>query len=219
MRAKGRVLVVTNDAIFVEGICALLGNCGACDVVGSAASAEEALERTRELRPDVVLIDTVIPTVDSEHVIRTIHKEMENVQVLLVGHDASGEPMFRGLKAGAKGYVSKTESASVLVSALLNIYSGEYFLSPSATKVLVAEYRRIKLETNDDPYHRLTDREKEVLQLLAKDFKRREIAKMLHISIKTVHGHTANIMKKLVVHNRIGLIKYAIQKHLITLEN
>lgn len=214
-----RVLVVAKEALFIEGVCALLGNYGACEVVGSAASAEEALERTRELRPDVVLIDTVIPTIDSEHLILTIRKVMGNVHVLLIGQDAHGEPIFRGLKAGAKGYISRTESASVLVSALLDIYHGEYFLSPSAAKMLVAEYRRIIIGAKDDPYHQLTDREREVLRHIAEGHSSRVIANELHISIKTAMGHRTKIMRKLDIHNTVGLIKYALSKHLAELQN
>ena len=214
-----KVLVVANETLFVEGVCALIKNCGSCDVVGNAMSAEEAIERTQELRPDVVLIDTAIATIDSERVIRTIRKEMENVHVLLIGHDANGEPIFRGLKAGAKGYVSRTESASVLVSAILNVYHGEYFLSPSAAKRLIAEYRRIKLGTNDDPYHQLTNREREVLSWIAEGYGSQAIANDLCISIRTVFGYRAKINRKLDTHNTAELIKYAARKHLINLES
>ncbi|MFC2016152.1 LuxR C-terminal-related transcriptional regulator [Chloroflexota bacterium] len=213
------VLVISNETLFADSVCAFIENYGSCDVVGKAASAEEAIERTRKLRPDVVLLDTAMPTIDSEHVIRTLHKDMRNVHVLLIGHETYAESIFRGIKAGAKGYVSTRDPASVVISAIIDICSEEYFLSPSATKMLVAEYRRIKLDTNDDPYHQLTNREREVLAYIAEGHGSQAIANHLHISYRTVLGHRAKINRKLDIHNTTELVKYAIQKHLITIES
>ncbi len=214
-----KVLVVSNETLFADSVCAFIENYGSCDVVGSAVSAKEAIERTRELIPDVVLIDTVIPAIDSEHVIRTLHKNMGNVHVILIGHERYRKTIFRGLKAGAKGYISTKDPASVVVSAIIDVCSGEYFLSPSATNMLVAECRRIKLDTNDDPYHQLTNREREILTHIVEGHGSQVIANHLHISYKTVLGHRAKINRKLDIHDTSGLVKYAIQKHLVTLES
>ncbi len=214
-----KVLIVSNETLFVDSVCAFIENYGSCDVVGSAASVEEAIERTRELRPNVVLIDTAIPTIGSEHVIRTLHKNTGNVHVLLIGRETDGESMFRGLTAGAKGYISMRDPASVVVSAIIDICSGEYALSPSAINMLVTKYRRTKLDTNDDPYHQLTNREREVLAHIAKGHGSQAIANHLQISPRTVLGHRAKINNKLDVHNTAELIKYAIKKHMTTIES
>ena len=214
-----KVLVVAYETLFSEGICALINNSGSCIVVGSTTNAREAIEKTRELRPDVVLVDTFIPAADSEHVIQTIHQEMENVQILLIGMDEYKEPIFRGLIAGAKGYVSRADSASVLVSALLDTYHGEYFLSPSATKMLVAEYCRITTDTRYDPYYQLSDREKEVLRYITEGYTSRVIAHKLNISVRTAMGHRARLMRKLGFHNTVELTRYALRKELVELRN
>ncbi|MFC2014982.1 response regulator transcription factor [Chloroflexota bacterium] len=200
-----KVLVVANEILFAEGICALLENCGVIDIAGRASSAEEALERARELLPDVVLMDTAIP---SEQVIYALHEEIENVRVLLIGHDEYHESIFRGFKAGAKGYVSSSEPGSLLVSALLDIYHGNYFLSTSAVKMLVAEYCRIKHANINDPYLQLTNREREVLRLLAEGHGSKGIANLLHISSNTVMGYKSRINRKLNIRNTSDLTKY-----------
>ncbi len=214
-----KVLVVSNETLLVDSVCAFIENYGSCDVVGSAASAEEAVERTQKLRPDVVLLDTAIPVIDSEHVIRTLHKDTGNVHVLLIGRETYKESILRGLKAGAKGYVSMRDPASVVVSAIIEVCSGEFFLSPSATNMLVAEYRRIKLDTNNDPYHQLTNREREVLTHIVEGHGSQAIANRLHISSRTVLGYRAKINRKLDIHNTAELVKYAVRKHLVTIES
>ncbi|MFC1941775.1 LuxR C-terminal-related transcriptional regulator [Chloroflexota bacterium] len=214
-----KVLVIADDSLFVEVVHTLIEDCGFCTVVGQAASTDYALERTRELRPDIVLMDTVMPTMVSEHLIRTIRKEMATIQVLLIGYDKHKEPILRGLKAGANGYYSMKDSASDLISAISDIHRGECFLSSAAVEKLVGEYRRDEVDIIDDPYHQLTNREKETLRLIAEGYKSREIADDLHLSIRTVLGYRARINHKLKIHNMTELVKYALSKRLVKLGN
>ena len=212
--SKIRVLAVDDHAMFREGIRSLLQGYDDVEVVGEATQGREAIEKVRQLTPQVVLMDIAMPVMGGLEATRRIQKESPNTRVLALTQYEDSEYILSMLRAGAKGYISKTATASELVSAIRAIYKGECFLYPSATTTLIEEYlMRVGGEKNE--YERLTDREREILQLVAEGRTNREIADMLFISVKTVLRHRKNIMEKLDFHNRTELIKYAINKGLI----
>ncbi len=205
--------------MFREGVCALLKIYQDIEIVGQATNGEEAIEMARQQMPDVVLTHMAMPIIDGTEVIRQIRRENSDVKVLIVSQHEDKQHVLRGLKAGSNGYIPKSAIPSELVSAILAVHRGDCFLYPSVARTIVNDYtQRIRQTASNDPYDKLTDREKEVLQLLAEGLKCREVAMQLHIAVKTVQGHTANIMRKLGIHNRTGLIKYAIRKHLVEME-
>ena len=217
---KVTVLVSDEETLFREGVCALLKNCGDMEIVGEATNGKETIEMVRERTPDVVLMNIAMPIMDGAEVTYRIRKENSAVKVILLTQYEDRDHILSGLRAGANGYITKRATASDLVSAILAVYRGDYFLYPSVAKTVVDDYfQHIRRPGRPDSYERLTHREKEVLKLLAEGHKSREIAELFGIAIKTVLGHRTSIMRKLSIHNRTELVKYAIRKHLVDLEN
>ena len=214
---KIRVLVVDDHTIVRDGICALLRLAGDIEVVGEAANGREALEMAKKLMPDVMLMDIAMPNMDGLEATRRIRKEFPKVKVLVLTQYDDKEYVFPIIAAGASGFISKTAASSELVSGIRSVYRGDSFLSPSAAKFLVEDYQlEANLRKEQDPYKQLTDREREILKLLAEGYTTRKIADMLVISVKTVGGHKTNLMSKLDIHNRTDLVKYALRKGIIT---
>jgi len=214
---KIRVLVVDDHTIVRDGIRALLGLAGDIEVVGEAENGREALDRVRELVPDVVLMDVAMPTMDGLEATRRIHREFPQTKVLALTQYDDREYVFSVVEAGAQGFISKTAASAEVVSGIRAVYRGDSFLSPSVAKLLVEHYREgATLRKSQDPYGQLTDREREILKLLAEGYTGQEIAQMLVISPKTVEGHKTNLMSKLDIHSRIDLVKYALRKGIIS---
>ena len=214
---KIRVLVVDDHTIVRDGIRALLGLAGDIEVVGEAENGREALEKVRELVPDVVLMDVAMPTMDGLEATRRIHREFPQTKVLALTQYDDREYVFSVVEAGAQGFISKTAASAEVVSGIRAVYRGDSFLSPSVAKLLVEHYREgASVRRGQDPYGQLTDWEREVLKLLDEGYSGQEIAEILVISPKTVEGHKTNLMSKLDIHNRIDLVKYALRKGIIT---
>lgn len=211
---KTKVLIVDDHAMFREGVRAMLQGYDDMDIVGEAKDGKEAIEMIRQLAPDVVLMDVSMPTMNGPEATRRIHKDIPTAKVLALTQYDDREYVLSMLRAGAKGYISKTATASELVSAIRIIRKGNSFLHPSAATSLIDEYLT-QVPGQKDEYERLTAREREVLQLVAEGRTNQEIAEMLFISIKTVLRHRTSIMEKLGFQNRTELIKYAISKGLI----
>ena len=217
---KIRMLVADEQSLFREGVCALLRDCEDIEVVGEATNGREIIEMAREQMPDIVLMNIAMPIMDGAEVIHRIRKGRNDIKVLLLTQYEDRDRILSGLKAGANGYIPKRATASDLVSAILTVYRGGCFIYPSVAKTMVDDYfQRIRQPGSLDPYDQLTHREREVLKLMAEGHKSGEIAELLNMAVKTVLGHRTNIMRKLSIHNRTELIKYAIRKHLVSLED
>jgi len=213
---KIRVLVVDDHAIMRDGIKALLSTDPGMEVIGEASEGREAVEKVRELQPDIVIMDIGMPGMDGLEATRQITRRNSKVKVLILTQHDDKEYVLSTVKAGASGYVSKKAVGSDLIQAIKAIYSGESFLHPTAAAALIEGYRQKSEE--QEPYDTLTAREREILKLIAEGHTNNEIAESLFISSKTVAGHRANIMQKLDLHNRTELIKYAMRKKLITVD-
>ena len=216
--ARIKVLIADDHAIMREGIRALLALSENVDVVGEAADGRETVEKARELEPDVVLMDIAMPFMDGLEATRRIRKESPNIKILVLTQHDNKEYILSSVKAGADGCISKKAVASELVSAIDAVCRGESFLYPSVARVLIDDYL-VHTAGESDPYDRLTDREREVLKLVAEGRTNQEIADLLFISVKTILGYRTKIMGKLDIRNRTELIKYAIRKGLITVDD
>jgi two-component system response regulator NreC len=215
--AKIRVLVTDDHAIVRDGICALLALTGDIEAVGVAANGREALEMVRELTPDVVLMDIAMPIMGGVEATRRIRKEFPKVKVLVLTQYDDKAYVFPVIEAGASGFISKTAVSSELAAGIRSVYRGDSFLSPSVARFLVEDYQQVaSMKENQDPYGQLTNREREILKLVAEGNTTQEIAAMLVLSPKTVERHKTNLMAKLDIHNRTELIKYALRKGIIT---
>ena len=215
---KIKVLVVDDHTIVRDGICALLALAGDIEVVGEAANGSEALKLVKELQPDVVLMDIAMPIMGGLEATRRIHKEFPRTRVLVLTQYDDKEYVFPVIEAGASGFISKTAASSELAQGIRSVYQGDSYLSPSVARLLVEDYQHGAAgRTSLDPYEQLTDRERDVLKLLAEGYTPREIADLLVLSLKTVEGHKTNLMAKLGIHNRIALVKYALRKGIITI--
>lgn len=214
---KIRVIVVDDHAIVREGICALLALAGDIEVVAEAANGSEALKLVAELQPDVVLMDIAMPIMGGLEATRRICRESPKIKVLILTQYDDKEYVFPVIEAGASGFISKTAAASELPVGIRSVYRGDSYLSPSVAKLLVEDYRHgISSRLSHDSYEQLTDRERDVLKLVAEGYTTQEIADMLVLSPKTVEGHRTNLMAKLGIRNRTELIKYALRKGIIT---
>jgi DNA-binding NarL/FixJ family response regulator len=214
---KIRVLITDDHAIVRDGICALLALTGDIEAVGEATNGREALEMVKKLAPDLVLMDIAMPLMDGLEATRRIHKEFPQTKVVVLTQYEDREYVLPVIEAGAGGFVSKTAASSELTSAIRSVYRGDSFLSPSIARLLVEDYREMaKAGKSQDTSEQLTDREREILKLLAEGHSTREIARMLVLSPKTVERHKTNLMAKLDIHNRLDLFKYALRKGIIT---
>jgi two-component system response regulator NreC len=216
LQTKIRVLVVDDHTIVRDGICALLALAGDIEVVGEAANGRDAVDMARELAPDVVLMDIAMPVLGGLEATRRIHKECPGIKVVALTQFGDRDYVFPFIEAGALGFLTKASASSELTSAIRCVYRGESFLSPAVAKLMIEDYQQAAA-TRDriDSYDQLTDREKEVLKLVAEGYTTQEIATALVISPKTVEGHRTSLMAKLDLHNRIDVVKYALRKGLI----
>ncbi len=208
---KIRVLIVDDHAILREGIRALLTLSKDMEVVGEAADGQEGVEIARELSPDVVLMDIAMPGLDGLEATRRIKDRHKNVKVLILTQHENREYVFPILKAGADGYVLKKAAGTELISAIRAVHEGGTFLYPSVARTVVEDYLRPDGTIAERRHSKLTDREIEVLKLVAEGRSNQEIADLLCLSVKTVTGHRTNIMEKLDLHSRTELVKYAIR--------
>jgi len=215
---KIKVLVVDDHTIVRDGISALLALAGDIEVIGEATNGNEAIKLVSELHPDVVLMDIAMPIMGGLEATRRISKEFPDTKVLVITQHDDKEYVFPVLESGASGLISKAGASSELSSGIRSVYRGDSFLSPSVAKLLVENFQSTAGERNQqDPYNRLTGREREILKLLAEGYSNQAIAEMLVITPKTVEGHKTNLMSKLGIHNRIDLVKYALRKGIINI--
>ncbi len=211
-----KVLLVDDHTILRDGIKSLLETEDHIKVVGEAVNGEEALQKVEKLSPDVVLMDISMPKMNGIQATSQISEEYPDIKILILTmHDEEGyvQPIFQ---AGAAGYVVKRTATRELVSAIEGVVEGNTILHPSVTETLLAEGQGSDSD-DGDMYDGLTERELEILTLIAEGLTNQEIADELYISIKTVQAHRANIMDKLGLNDRVALTKYAIRKGLISL--
>lgn len=224
-----RVLLVDDHAILREGIRYLLSASGEVDVVGEAQDGVEALEMVERLQPDAVLMDIAMPRMNGIEATTELKKRHPDLPVLILSMYDSEEYVLPILKAGAAGYVLKRAAAQELVSALKAVVAGQVILHPDVARTVmenlhqgVGGQAQAPAEKHEAGMHpmleQLTDREREVLTLIAQGLTNQQIGEKLFISIKTVQAHRANLMEKLDLHDAVELTKFAIKTGLVSLD-
>ncbi|MDR7544548.1 MAG: response regulator transcription factor [Armatimonadota bacterium] len=213
-----RVLIAEDHAIVREGIRRLLTAEPDIEVVGEAGDGEVAVDLAQSLRPDVVCLDVSMPRLNGVEATRQIKSLMPEVGIVILTMHEDEAYFYELVKAGASGYVLKRASARDLVDAVRAVASGHTFLHPVVARRLVTEYESRAVREDDRArFDGLTERERQVVRLIANGKTNREIAEILHISVKTVETHRTHIMEKLDLHDRAHLVRYAVRKGLIDL--
>lgn len=219
MEKKMKVLIADDHAIVREGLQAILTVQPDVEVVGEAVDGEEAVAKTRELQPDVVLMDITMPGMNGLEATRQIKNGNPDMKILVLTMHEEEDYFYRILEAGASGYFVKGGSFKELLSALKAVGHGDVFIYPTMAKKLLNNYLEgVKSGQEVEKYRKLTDREREILRLVADGHTNQEIAETLFISPTTVQTHRAHMMAKLKLHNRAELIKYAIRQGFVTLD-
>ena len=214
-----RILLADDHAVVRSGLRMLLEAQPDFEIVGEAETGTEAVAMVDELHPDAVLMDIQMPDLNGIEATKIIKEKSPETAVLALTMHEDDHYFFEMLHAGASGYVLKRAAPDEVVQAIRTVCRGEVFLHPMMAKRLVTDYvnRADKNET-EKAYSNLTPREQEVLTLIAEGYSNAEIANDLYISIKTVDRHRENIMRKLNMHSRIDLVKYAIRTGLSDLD-
>lgn len=210
-----RVLIVDDHTLLRDGLCALLELVPDIEVVGEAGNGKEALEKARELVPDVVLMDIEMPVMDGLEAARRITAQHSGSKVIVLSQYEDSEHVVDAVEAGVRGFVNKTAASTELAASIRSVHRGDSYLSPAAARQLVGQYQRKDHSKGEDSYDRLTNRERDVLKLIAEGKTSQQIADKLVVSRKTVEGHRTNLMAKLGIHDRVELVKYAVRKGII----
>ena len=210
-----RLLLVDDHAVVRSGLRMLLENERDVEIVGEASSASEAMEAAIRLKPNVILMDIGLPDLSGIDATREIKKRVSDVSIVALTIHEDEEYFFKMLEAGASGYVPKRAAPEELLTAIRAAGTGQVYLYPSLAKLLVRDYLDGGRASGEQNSSDLTDREQEVLTYLAEGASNEEIAGSLVISPKTVARHRENIMRKLNLHSRSELVRYAIRKGII----
>jgi DNA-binding NarL/FixJ family response regulator len=210
-----RVLIADDHAVVAEGLRHLVQAEHDIEVVACVADGREAVQQARDTQPDVVLMDLSMPELNGADATRAILERDPRCRVIVLSMYSQREYVRRALKAGAAGYVVKRSAAKEVVEAIRAVYAGQRYLSPRVADVVLEDYTD---EKQDDPLSRLSAREREVLQLLAEGRTGAQIAERLALSQKTVETYRARLVEKLGIRDLAGLVRFAIQKGLVSLD-
>ncbi|MCM2356891.1 MAG: response regulator transcription factor [Geobacteraceae bacterium] len=222
MPEKKRVLIVDDHPLFRDGLKGLVERSAGYETVGEAGSGAEALSLARELQPDLITMDVSLPDMSGIDAVREIIRVVPSVRILMLSMYPKFDYVAEAFKAGAKGYVVKETTSARLVQAMDALCRDEYFLDGQVSQDIVAKLvagAGKETAIQDERYGLLSPREQQVMRLVAEGVPSREIAARLDLSAKTVENHRANLMKKLGVHSKMELLRYAARLGLIDVES
>jgi DNA-binding NarL/FixJ family response regulator len=213
-----RVMICDDHALFRRGLMMVLESEEAIDVVGEAEDGDEAVRRAVELAPDVVLMDVRMPRLSGIEATRSIAEALPSTKILMLTVSDEEDDLYDAIKAGATGYLLKEISIEEVATAIRAVVSGQSLISPSMASKLLSEFTNLAKKADERqsvPAPRLTERELEVLKLVAQGMSNREIAGELFISENTVKNHVRNILEKLHLHSRMEAVVYAVREKLL----
>ena len=213
-----RVLVVDDHALFRRGLQMVLEQEPDIEVVGEASDGAEAVQTAADTTPDIVLMDVRMPKRGGIDACTSIHETVPSAKIIMLTISDEEADLYDAIKAGAMGYLLKEISIEEVASAIRAVHGGQSLISPSMASKLLTEFASMIKRTDDRqqvPTPRLTDREMEVLKLVAKGLNNRDIAKQLFISENTVKNHVRNILEKLQLHSRMEAVVYAVREKLL----
>jgi DNA-binding NarL/FixJ family response regulator len=214
------VLIADDHAIVREGVKALIHMADDMEVVGEAADGREAIARAQALEPDVAVMDIAMPGLGGLEATLEIRKLCPRTRILVLSQYDEREYVRRFLKAGVSGYVLKKSAGSDLTAAIRSVYRGGLVLDPEVAREAMADQAAAADGSRPaDPYDALTDREKQVLKLVAEGHSNKEVADALGISVKTAMSHREHVMEKLDLHSRTELIRFAIKQGIIRVDS
>jgi two-component system response regulator NreC len=217
MGNRVRIVLADDHTILREGLRALLSADPNFDIVGEAEDGREAVRCVEKLGPDLLLMDLSMPRMSGMDAISEIKKRFPETKMIALTVHKTEEYLLATLQAGADGYVLKDATHDELVMAIHNVMAGKPYLSPGISEKVIEGYLEGKEDSlSVSSWQKLSQREREVLKLIAEGYKNKEIAEDLCISLKTVEKHRANLMKKLDLHNAAGLTVYAVEKGLVS---
>lgn len=210
-----KVLLIDDHEMVRIGVSAYLSSLADIEVAGEAGTGEEGVSLALSLRPDIILMDLVMPEVDGIEATKRIIAKWPEAKIIIVTSFIDDEKVYPALEAGAISYMLKTSKASEIANSIRDTYKGQTVLEPEVTDKLMAKLRKPKTQAL---HEELTSREREILLLMAKGKSNQEIADELFIAIKTVKTHVSNILSKLQVQDRTQAVIYAFQHHLVEVE-
>jgi DNA-binding NarL/FixJ family response regulator len=216
MKKQIKVLLVDDHPIVRKGIASCLAKSPDLQIIGEAVDGVEALKKTRDLGPDVILMDIDMPNMSGLAVTQALRKELPHVKVLILSMHRQTDYVLRILQSGALGYVLKDAPVDELVEAIQTVYSGQAYFSSDIARVALTQFVRGSSE-GPSPMN-LTNREREVLIFIAEGLSNKEIAVKLNLGVRTVETHRERIMRKLNIHSIAGLTRFAIAKGLISIQ-
>ena len=215
-----RILLADDHALVRAGIRALVQRVSGLEVVGEAENGREALRLAKSLNPNVVLMDISMPELNGLDAIARILQYDPKIAVIVLSMHESREHVLRALQAGASGYVLKNAAVDELEKAIRAVACGQKYLTPAVSQQLIATVTAPRSDASGsrNPAESLTQRQREILQLIAEGRSSREIAALLTISVKTVETHRSLLMERLNLHDVAGLVRYAIRVGLVTID-
>lgn len=210
-----RVFITDDNRLLREGLTSMLEEQEDITVVGAAESGSDALKQIKELRPEVALIDIGMPDKDGIDVTHTLHQDLPEVKVIILGMCDLTDEIMACIEAGAAGYVLKEASFDHLLETIRSVHIGESFASPDVTASLFSRIAELADESTPRSSMKLTARELQIVNLIAKGLTNKEIAQKLSIATQTVKNHVHNILDKLQLHNRLEAVQYARERKLL----
>lgn len=209
-----RIVLADDHTLVRAGFRALLEDLPDVEIVAEAGDGREALQLIAAHQPDIVLLDISMPGLNGLEVAGRITREFPHIRIIILSMHAGEEYVLRALRTGAAGYLLKDAGTSELDLALKAVSRGETYLSPAVSKHVIEQYTR-RVKSGHDPIDQLTQRQREILQLIAEGYTTKQIAQKLGISPKTVTTHRTDLMERLNIHDIAGLVRYALQSGLI----
>src|SRR5437870_13878766 len=206
-----RIVIVDDHPLFRKGLEQLIHSDGAFEVCGEAGNASEAMDVIRRLHPDMAIVDLSLPGANGIELIKNIRAEFPKLPILVLSMHDESLYALRALRAGAEGYVMKHEAMANVIQAIHEVFNGRPYLSPAMAAQVITKFAHRGSQSEADAVERLSDRELEILELMGKGNEVRQIAKLLHLSPKTVETHRAHIKEKLNLQNARQVTRFAVQ--------